>query len=154
MDKENQYKIILKKYPKKESSLLISLLQETQALYGYLPQDRIKNIAEHLNVPFSKIYGVITFYSQFYLEPTGKYIIKVCAGTACHVNNAPGILEAISNELKIKHGETTKDYKFSLEVVYCLGTCFLAPVILINDKYYGKLTADKIKGIIKSYENL
>jgi len=142
---------ILKNYPKGEKKLLISLLQETQEELGYLPDFALEKISEHLNIPLSQVYGVVTFYSQFYLKPHGKYTIKACQGTACHVKGSLAVLEAIQNELKIKPGETTKDLKFSLEVVYCLGTCFLAPVMMINNQYYGKLTSNKVKSILKSY---
>lgn len=137
---------------KGEKNLLIPLLQETQELLGYLPDFALKKISKRLNVPLSQIYGVVTFYSQFYLKPHGKYTIKTCQGTACHVKGSSAILETIQDELKLKPGETTKDLKFSLEVVYCLGTCFLAPVMMINNQYYGKLTSNKVKSILKSYK--
>lgn len=143
-------KILMEKFPKGDKKLLISLLQETQDIFGYLPEEALEKIGGHLNVPLSNIYGVITFYSQFYLKPTGKYRIKVCAGTACHVRGAPSIIDAITDELKIKAGETSKDLKYSLDVVYCLGTCFLAPVIMINDKYYGKLSPESVRKILKN----
>ncbi|MFH1823821.1 MAG: NADH-quinone oxidoreductase subunit NuoE [Candidatus Firestonebacteria bacterium] len=149
--KNKKFVTLLNKYPQGEKSLLISLLQETQELFGYLPDFTLEKISEHLNVSLSQIYGVVTFYAQFYLKPHGKYTIKTCQGTACHVKGSPVILETIQNELKIKPGETTKDLKFSLEVVYCLGTCFLAPVMMINNQYYGKLAPNKIRSILKSY---
>ena len=107
-------------------------------------------MAELTGTPVAEIYGVATFYSQFYLKPHGKYSIKLCRGTACHVKEAPKISEAISNHLGIKNGETTDDMFFSLESVACLGTCFLSPVMLIGDQYYGKLTPESAVEILKN----
>ncbi len=121
---------------------LIGSLQETQDCYGYLPQEAMDKLAELTGTPVALIYGIATFYSQFHLKPHGKYAIKLCRGTACHVKEAPKISEAISGHLGIKDGETTDDMFFSLESVACLGTCFLSPVMLIGDQYYGKLTPE------------
>jgi len=119
---------------------LIDSLQETQDHYGYLPKETMDKLAELTGTPVAEIYGIATFYSQFYLKPHGKYSIRLCRGTACHVKEAPKISSAISSHLGIKDGETTDDMLFSLESVACLGTCFLSPVMLIEDQYYGKLT--------------
>ena len=129
---------------------LIGSLQETQDHYGYLPKETIDKLAELTSTPVAEIYGIATFYSQFYLEPHGKYSIKLCRGTACHVKEAPKILSAISSYLGIKDGETTDDMLFSLESVACLGTCFLSPVMLIEDQYYGKLTPQSAVEILEN----
>lgn len=144
---------ILKRYsPEKGQLALIPLLQEVQDVCGYIPPEAVGKIGEHLNVPLSHIYGVVTFYAQFSLVPRGRNIIKVCAGTACHIKGVKRVLDAIKSTLDIKENETTSDLKFSLEVVRCLGTCFLAPVIMINQDYYGMLTAEKVKQILKRYK--
>ena len=128
---------------------LIPLLQATQEKYGYLPANKLVDISEYLNVPLSRIYGVATFYAQSRFTPLGKFVVKVCHGTACHVNGAVNISEVIKDELKIEDGETTEDGLATLERVACLGCCSLAPVIMINDKVYGKLTKDSVRKIIK-----
>ena len=129
---------------------VISSLQEIQDSYGYLPKEAIDKLAELTGTPVAKIYGVATFYSGFYLKPHGKYSIKLCRGTACHVKGEPEILSAVSSHLGIKDGETTRDMLFSLESVACLGTCFLSPVMLIEDQYYGKLTPQSAVKILNN----
>ncbi|MBW2649075.1 MAG: NADH-quinone oxidoreductase subunit NuoE [Deltaproteobacteria bacterium] len=125
---------------KREKGTLIPILQAAQEIYGYLPEEVIKYISSKINIPLSRVYGVITFYAQFYQEPRGKYIIKLCQGTACHVKGGKGILEEIERRLEVRAGETTEDLLFTLETVACLGTCFLAPVQMVNDQYHGKLS--------------
>jgi len=129
---------------------LIPVLQKTQDALGYLSSETLKGISGALGIPLSDIYGVVTFYSQFRLKPSGKNIIKVCHGTACHVGASEGISEALEDELKISHGDTTPDGKFTLERVACLGCCSLAPCIMINNETYGRLTPDKARKIIRS----
>lgn len=141
----------LKSFEQGNESLLIPALQTAQNLYGYISKPVLERISEYLQVPLSRVYGVVTFYAQFRFAPTGKYKIKVCRGTACHVRGSKGILEALERELRIKDGETTPDLKFSLETVACLGTCFLAPVIMVNEKYFGKLTTKKIQEVLKQF---
>jgi len=136
----------------KEKGALMSLLQAAQKTYGYIPKDIIYKISEETDIPVADIYGVITFYAQFRLEPMGKNIIRICEGTACHVNNAKNILASIENELKIKVNETTKDGLFTLLSVACIGCCSLAPVIMINDETYGSLTPDKTVKILNEYK--
>ncbi len=130
---------------------LIPILQKTQAQLGYLSKEALEYISEKTKIPVAEIYGVATFYTQFRLHPIGKNIIRICHGTACHVANAPKISEALYEELKIEPGGTTKDLKFTVEEVACLGCCSLAPVIMINDKAYGRLTPGKIKEILAQY---
>ena len=134
-----------------QKGALIPILQEIQAAYGYLPEEALKTVSRRVKVPLSRIYGVITFYAQFYLTPRGKHLIKACQGTACHVRGASQVLDNLSRELKVNPGGTTEDLKFSLETVACVGTCFLAPVIMINEDYYGKLTPKKAMDALKKY---
>ena len=128
---------------------LITILQKTQELYGYIPTDAVYHIAERTGETPAKIMGVATFYSQFRFRPVGKYLIMLCKGTACYVNGATAIAEAVSDELGIHDNETTEDGLFSLSLVSCLGCCSLAPVMMINDKTYGSLTPDKVKAILR-----
>ncbi len=142
---------ILKKLAKKPGTI-IQLLQETQKIYGYLPKEAIVRIAEATRTDVSQIYGVATFYSQFRLKPVGKHIIKVCHGTACHVSGAERITEACEEFLGISDGDTTPDGMFTLESVACLGCCSLAPVMMIDDTTYGRLTDRETKRILKKYQ--
>ncbi len=139
---------ILEKYKKKPGSL-ISILQKAQDAYGYLPLDVMDKIAEETGIKASIIYGVATFYTQFRLHPIGKYLIMLCKGTACHVNGAGAIEEAICEELQIADGETTDDGLFTLNNVACLGCCSLSPVMMINGETYAKLTPDKARKILR-----
>lgn len=132
-----------------ENGNLISILQDAQGVYGYLPLDVLKLIADKTGNKRAKVYGVATFYSQFRLNPIGKYIILQCQGTACHVNGSEAVGNAICDELGINPGETSSDGMFSLEDVACLGCCSLAPVIMINGEAYGNLTPDCARKIIK-----
>lgn len=141
---------ILKNYEKKER-YLIPILQEVQNEYGYLPEDVLKEISVQLDLSFSQVYGVVTFYSQFHLEPRGENIIKVCTGTACHVRGGSEVLKAIEEELGVESGGTTDDLKYTLETVACIGACGLAPVIMINDDTHGRLTPEKVPGILAKY---
>lgn len=128
---------------------LITVLQKTQDIYGYLPKEAIEKISAQMNIPTSEIMGVGTFYTQFRFQPVGKYLIMLCQGTACHVNSSELILETIKDELHIDDGETTEDGLFSLKCVACLGCCSLSPVMMINDNTYGSLTPDKTKQILR-----
>ncbi|MBU1096076.1 MAG: NADH-quinone oxidoreductase subunit NuoE [Ignavibacteriae bacterium HGW-Ignavibacteriae-2] len=139
-------------YSKGDKSSLIPLLQDTQDKFGYLPETELNDISDFLNIPLSSIYGVATFYNQFRLTPLGKNVIRVCRGTACHVKNSVNILQALETELKIKAGETTRDKFFTIETVACIGACSIAPVISVNDEYYGRLTVKEIPKIINKYK--
>lgn len=143
---------VLQKY-RGEEGTLIPVLQEAQSLYGYLPEEVLTRISRGLRIPLSRIYGVVTFYAQFYLTPRGMHLIKSCQGTACHVRGAKGVLESLTRELKVEPGGTTEDLQFSLETVACVGTCFLAPVIMINEDYYGKLTPKRAVDALKKYSS-
>ncbi len=143
---------ILKKYSKGDKSSLIPLLQDIQDEFGYLPEKELHHVSEFLNMALSRIYGVATFYNQFRLTPLGKNVIRVCRGTACHVKSSANILTALETELKIKAGETTRDKFFTIETVACIGACSIAPVISINDEYYGRLVVKEIPKIINRYK--
>ncbi len=142
---------IFENYEANDKGCLIPLLQDVQNIYDYLPESALTEIAEFVDLPLSRVYGVATFYNQFRLEPLGENIIRVCRGTACHVKSSANILSAIENTLKIKAGETTRDKKFTLEVVNCIGACSIAPVMTINDEYFGRLTVKEIPSILKKY---
>ena len=140
---------ILGKYSGQKGSL-IPILQQVQGLYGYLPRPSLDLISRRLRVPMSKIYGVATFYSQFYLERRGRHVLKVCDGTACHVKGTPSLLNAIRGEYGIAPGQTTTDYELSLEVVYCLGSCALAPVAVLDSKVMGQVHRETLLTQIKN----
>jgi len=127
---------------------LITILQNAQEIYGYLPSEIIYYVAAQTGISPARVMGVATFYSQFRLEPVGKYLIMLCKGTACHVNGAETLEDVISTELEIVNGQTTKDGLFSLKTVACLGCCSLSPVMMINEEVYGLLTPDKVRGIL------
>ena len=131
---------------------LIPILQKIQEAYGYLPAEVLKEVSERTGIPTSRMYGVITFYSQFSLKPRGRHTIKCCRGTACHVRGGKAVLEAIMRELQVDEGETTADRRFTFEPVACLGTCFLAPVIMVDDHYFGLLTPESAVNTLKKFE--
>ncbi len=142
---------IIGKYRAKKG-VLIPLLQDVQAIYGYVPKEAVELISKELSIFPVEIYGVLTFYTQFYLIPRGKHTIKVCQGTACHVMGGGEILDYLSDTLGIREGETTADGIFSLERVACLGCCGMAPVIMIDDNFYGKCTIKKMDDILNNYQ--
>lgn len=144
---------ILEKYNDCGRDSLITLLQEIQENEGYLSEEAIVKTGKKLKIPTSKIYGVATFYNQFRFEPTGKYHIMVCRGTACHVLGSLTVLQELEKTLKIKAGQTTRDGLFSIEIVACMGACGLAPVISVNGTFHANVTAVSIKEIIESYRN-
>lgn len=131
----------------------IPVLQQVQEHCGYLSKEMVDRIAYNLNMSPHEIYGVITFYAQFYTTPRGKYVIRVCRGTACHVKGSGRISEIVKEEFGIGHTETTDDLKFTLEEVSCIGACGMAPVIMINDKTYGNLTPEEARKIFIEYAN-
>ncbi len=134
-----------------EPGQLIPLLQKTQEQYGYIPEHAIKTISSIARVPESEIYGVITFYKQFRLKPLGRFLIRLCDGTACHVNDAKTLMTLIKEELKLDAEDTTADGLFTLTPVACLGCCSLAQVIMINDETFGRLTPPKVRQILKEF---
>lgn len=131
---------------------LMSILQKAQDIYGYLPIEVQTMISDRMNIPLEKIYGIVTFYSQFSLYPKGKYKISVCLGTACYVRGAGDIFSKLGEILGIADGECTDDGHFSLESCRCIGACGLAPVLTINEDVYGKLSVDDLAGIIEKYK--
>ena len=131
---------------------IIPLLQRLQADYGYLPRDVVLAVCEATALPASRVFGVATFYSQFCLEPRGRHIVRCCRGTACHVRGGQRVLDTVEKTLGIKDGETTKDMLFTLETVACLGTCFLAPVMMVDGTYYGQVSPERIKKVLAQYE--
>lgn len=136
-----------------KDSSLIPILQKVQDEYRYLPQEILAFIATALDVPPATVYGVATFYAQFSLEPKGKYVIKVCDGTACHVRGNKTIIDAIRNKIGLRDGrKTTKDMRYTLETVSCLGACGLAPAVVINEKIYGRMTPDAVAKAIDEIE--
>lgn len=140
---------IFDRYPKSQESL-IAVLQDIQKEYQYLPCDALVQAAEVLDVPLSKVFSVSTFYNAFSLNPRGETVIKVCAGTACHIRGAKLIQDQLENLLEITEGETTKDMKFTLEVVACVGACAMAPVVVVNDKYHGSVKVNNVKKLVKA----
>lgn len=137
---------------KEDKGALMPILQKAQDIYGYLPIEVQTIISNELNVPLEKVYGIVTFYSQFSLNPKGKFKVSVCLGTACYVKGSGDIFTKLKEKLGISDGECTPDGKFSLESCRCIGACGLAPVMTINDDVYGKLTVDSIDSILAKYE--
>jgi len=134
-----------------EKKALISILQDIQEEYNYLPQDALKIVSETLGIPLIDIIGVATFYRAFSLEPRGRHLVTVCMGTACHVRGGLKILEEFEKKLNIKAGETTEDKQFSLQTVACLGCCAIGPVVVIDDEYHAQTTIRKVVPILKKY---
>ena len=132
-----------------EESALISILHEIEDLYNYLPDWALRHISEKLNIPMIQVYGVASFYDAFHLKPRGKHLIRVCKGTACYLRGATQVFEALERELGIKEGETTRDQRFSLQSVHCLGVCALAPVVLIGERYFDKTSPTKLRSVLK-----
>ena len=147
----NQLDEILASMPDADDGDLVPLLQKIQDAYGYLPQEILIALSRRTGIAASRIYGVATFYEQFYLEPHGRHTIRCCRGTACHVKGGPQIAKALRQQLGVEPGQTTDDMRFTFETVACLGTCFLGPVMMVNNDYYGHLTANKVKNILERY---
>ena len=143
---------VLSRYKHQGESALLPALQETQEIYGYLPRPALEALSRALPVALSRIYGVVTFYSQFHLTPRGRNIIKCCQGTACHVKGGKGILAALKESLGVAEGETTPDLRFTLETVACLGCCFLAPALLVNSRYVGRMTPGRVDAVLKEFK--
>jgi len=133
-------------------SALIPILQEIESLYGYLPSWALRRVSEGLKVPLIQVYGVASFYDAFHLMPRGKHLVRVCLGTACHVRGGRMVFDEFERKLKIKSGETTKDLQFTLERVNCVGCCALGPMVVVDDKYSGQMSAAKVGPLMKSYQ--
>ncbi|MBW2614949.1 MAG: NAD(P)H-dependent oxidoreductase subunit E [Deltaproteobacteria bacterium] len=150
IDRE-QLKAIIDRH-RNETWGLIPLLQEIQETVGYIPPESIEPVAETLNLFPSQVQGVITFYAGFSLEPKGKYVVRVCRGTACHVKGGRSILRLMKKEIGLDEGETDPEYRFTLETVACLGACFLAPTMMVNRTYFGKLNPTKVASVLAQYK--
>ncbi len=137
---------------KDQKGALMPVLQEAQEIFGCVPMDAQEYIADALGTTLSEVYGVATFYSQFSLQPKGRYVIGVCLGTACYVRGSQKVLDRVEKELGIKVGDTSEDGRFTLQATRCLGACGLAPVMMINDEVYGRLTEDEIPSILEKYK--
>jgi NADH-quinone oxidoreductase subunit E len=144
-------KSILGRY-QRDPGMLISVLQDIQAEYNYLPKKSLVQVSQGLDVPLTQVYSVATFFKAFSLKPRGRHIINVCLGTACHVRGAVRIKEGIERELDIKPGETTKDFKYTMETVNCVGACALGPIVIIDGKYSGQMKTDRVKALLESYD--
>ncbi|MFN2113754.1 MAG: NAD(P)H-dependent oxidoreductase subunit E [Anaerolineales bacterium] len=136
-------KPILQEFQQQEGAV-IPILQRTQELYGYLPEEAMQEISKESGVSLSQLYGVATFYAQFNLEPRGRHLISICDGTACHVKGAPKLVEAVEDEFDLQAGGSDAEFQYTLEIVYCLGSCGLAPIALIDGQVYGNTTADSL----------
>lgn len=147
---EKKVKSILDNY-QRDKGMLVSILQDIQAEYNYLPKEVLVEVSQKLDAPLSQVYSVATFFKAFSLEPRGRHLISVCLGTACHVRGAVRILEAIERELDIKSGGTTKDLKFTLETVNCVGACALGPIVIVDGEYHGQMKTDKVKALFENY---
>lgn len=132
---------ILQEY-KEQQGAVIPILQRTQDLYGYLPQEAMQEISKKSGISISQLYGVATFYAQFNLEPRGRHLISICDGTACHVKGAPKLVDAVEEEFGLEAGGSDPDFRYTLEIVYCLGSCGLAPIALVDGQVYGNTTSD------------
>ena len=145
-----QFSTLIEQHPQEKWGL-IPLLQKVQEAFGYIPPEAIEPIADTLNLYPSQVQGVITFYSGFSTEPKGKCVLKVCRGTACHVKGGKSILKLIQKDLDLQEGETSPDYQFTLETAACLGACFLAPAMMVDREYYGKLNPIKVTSVLGEY---
>ncbi len=150
-EQEEQLKAVIEEHKGQEGAV-IPVLHEAQEIYGYLPIEVQEMISEGLNVPLAEIYGIVTFYTQFSLNPKGKYKIGICLGTACYVKGSGDILEKVKEILGIDVGECTPDGLFSIDATRCIGACGLAPVMTINDDVYGRLVVDDVADILKKYQ--
>ena len=150
-DQEAKLREVIAKY-KGQKGALMPIMQEAQDIYGYLPYQVQKIIADETGIPIEKIYGVATFYAQFAMSPKGKYVVSVCLGTACYVKGAGAVLEEVEKQLGIGDGECTPDGKFSIDVCRCVGACGLAPVMIVGGDVYGKMKPEMVEGILAKYE--
>ncbi|MFO8015167.1 MAG: NAD(P)H-dependent oxidoreductase subunit E [Phycisphaerae bacterium] len=148
---ETEIESVLDSLDVSPASNLIGVLQDIQDRFGYLPPAALGDLSRRMRLPLSRIYGVVSFYAQFYTEPRGRHTIRCCRGTACHVKGAGRVLDAVQRELGIEEGEMTPDMMFQLETVACLGTCFLAPAMMIDHQYFGNLNPQRAQRILQDY---
>jgi NADH-quinone oxidoreductase E subunit len=151
VETEDKLAGIIEKY-RNQKNAVIGLLQDIQDAYRYLPEEVLQRVAAELDLPLSKLYSLATFYKSFRLDPLGKYHVCVCVGTACHVNGAAKLAETLERELKIKAGETSRDLKYTLETVNCLGACALGPLMVVNEEYHGKMDQKKLDKLLTKYK--
>jgi len=147
---EKKVALILDKY-QHDKGMLVSILQDIQEEYNYLPRESLKQVSKTLDVPFSQLYSIATFFKALRLTPRGRHLINVCMGTACHVRGAVKVLEAMEREMGIKSGGTTDGLEFTLETVNCVGACALGPVVIVDGEYHGQMKMEKVKDILKKY---
>ena len=145
--REEKVEEIIREYDSSRDSL-ISILQDVQSEYRYLPESILKLVARKLGLPLIQVYGVATFFKAFSLKPRGKHLLSVCLGTACHVRGAPAVLDAVERELCIEPGETSEDMQFTLETVNCLGACALGPIMVVDGEYHGQIVPGKVQATI------
>jgi NADH-quinone oxidoreductase subunit E len=134
-----------------DRGMLVGILQDIQKEYNYLPKEALVKVSQGLDIPLTQVYSVASFFKAFSLKPRGRHLINVCLGTACHVRGAVRILDEIERRLGIKAGETTKDQKYTLETVNCVGACALGPIVIVDGNYSGEMNADKVKALLGSY---
>lgn len=149
-DQSEKIDQIIEKF-KNEKGTIIGLMQDIHGEYRYLPEEVLLRVSAELNIPMTKLYTLATFYKSFRLEPVGKHHVRVCLGTACHVNGATKIVETLERELGVKSGQTTEDNQFTLETVNCLGACALGPLMLVDGEYHGKIDQGKLKKLLNKY---
>ncbi|MBM4046453.1 MAG: NAD(P)H-dependent oxidoreductase subunit E [Planctomycetes bacterium] len=142
---------ILAKLPGPADSRLIGILQQAQDAYGYLPEPVMDEISRLTKIPVSRIYGVATFYAQFYLKPRGRHTVRCCLGSVCNARGAPRVLATVEKTLGVTEGESTADYQFHLETAACLGVCLLAPVMMVGSQYFGAMSAQRVERVLKMY---
>jgi NADH-quinone oxidoreductase subunit E len=148
---KQKVKSVLERY-NHDQGMLVSILQDVQAEYNYLPKETLVEVSQGLDIPLTQVYSVASFFKAFSLKPRGRHLINVCLGTACHVRGAVRVLEEIERRLGIKTGETTKDLKYTLETVNCVGACALGPIVIIDGEYSGQMKTDKVKNLLESYK--
>jgi NADH-quinone oxidoreductase subunit E len=135
----------------RDPGMLVAILQDIQADYNYLPKESLTQVSQGLDIPLTQVYSVATFFKAFSLKPRGRHIINVCLGTACHVRGAGRVLEEIGRQLDLKPGETSQDFRFTMETVNCVGACALGPIVIIDGKYSGEMKTDRVKTLLESY---
>lgn len=148
---EEKVEAIVDNY-QRNKGLLISIMQDIQAEYNYLPKEALIQVSQSLDIPLSQVYSVVTFFKAFSLEPRGRHLINVCLGTACHVRGGGKILESLERELGINAGKTTGDRKFTLETVNCVGACALGPIVIVDGEFSGQMATNKVKPLIENYD--
>jgi NADH-quinone oxidoreductase subunit E len=148
---KKKIKSILSRYDS-DAGMLVAILQDVQAEYNYLPREALEQVGQGLDISFSQVYSVASFFKAFSLKPRGRHLINVCLGTACHVRGAVRVLDEVERELNIKSGETTEDLRYTLETVNCVGACALGPIVVVDGSYSGQMNSSKVKPLLESYK--